>query len=322
MKCSSCRKPAIDIATVDTFQNQDPLETQARELVARFGGTWIEGKQWVATSAAILEILKLTHDSILGGHFGTKITRHKTERFFFWKHLSRDIERYVKGCDTCQRFKKCNQRSSGLLQPLDIPEGPWTSIAVDFATMPMSREGYNNALIIVDRFTKLKRVIPCRKDVTSQEVEGYLEEHWLPLQNDIATKEIICDRDSIFNSRHLRAWAKGNDLKITPSTARHQQTNGLAESAVKTFKRMASCYGGFRGENWSIRTSEIEMSMNSSLCTATGSTPLQLAFRADKYVIDRARQRLIVRKQQMSQQANPKPRVHPQYQAGDTDIDT
>jgi len=317
LKCSSCRKPAIDIATIDIFQNQDPLETQARELVARFGGTWIEGKQWVATPAAIPEILKLSHDSILGGHFGIKITKHKTERFFFWKHLSRDIERYVKSCDTCQRFKKCNQRSSGLLQPLAIPEGPWTSIAVDLATMPKSREGYNNALIIVDRFSKLKRIIPCRKEVTSQEVERYLEEHWLTLQNEIATKEIICDRDSILNSRHLRAWPESNGLKITPSTARHQQTNGLAESAVKTFKRMASCFGGFRGEKWSTITSEIEMSMNSSLCTATGSTPLQLAFRAGKDELDRARQRLIVRTQQMSQQANPKRRAHPEYQAGE-----
>ena len=113
----------------------------------------------------------------------------------------------------------------------------------------MSKEGYNNALIIVDRFTKLKRIIPCRKNVGSKEVERYLEEHWLTLQNDISTKEAICDRDSIFNSRYLLAWAKGNGLKITPSTARHQKTNGLAESAVKTFKRMSGCYGGFKGDS-------------------------------------------------------------------------
>jgi hypothetical protein len=71
---------------------------------------------------------------------------------------------------------------------------------------------------------------------------------------------------------------------------------------------MASCYGGFKGENWSIKTSEIEMSMNNALCTATGSTPIQLAFKADKDELDRARLRLVERAQQMSRQANTKRR--------------
>ena len=78
-KCSACRKPSIDFATI-LFENQHPLETQARELVARFGGTWREGQQWIVTPAAIPEILKLTHDSILGGHFGRKIDHLAQDR--------------------------------------------------------------------------------------------------------------------------------------------------------------------------------------------------------------------------------------------------
>jgi hypothetical protein len=49
---------------------------------------------------------------------------------------------YVRSCDTCQRDKVSRHRRYGLLQPLEIPYRPWTSISMDFITALPESDGY------------------------------------------------------------------------------------------------------------------------------------------------------------------------------------
>ena len=52
-----------------------------------------------------------------------------------------DIELYVKTCLVCQQDKRLTQKEVSLLQPLPIPESPWTSVSMDFITsMPKVKE--------------------------------------------------------------------------------------------------------------------------------------------------------------------------------------
>ena len=52
-----------------------------------------------------------------------------------------DIELYVKTCLVCQQDKGLTQKEVSLLQPLPIPESPWTSVSMDFITsMPKVKE--------------------------------------------------------------------------------------------------------------------------------------------------------------------------------------
>lgn len=44
------------------------------------------------------------------------------------------IQRYVRSCLQCQRNKHSVRKPPGLLQPLPVPVGRWTSIAMDFIT--------------------------------------------------------------------------------------------------------------------------------------------------------------------------------------------
>ncbi|XP_052736657.1 uncharacterized protein LOC128197864 [Vigna angularis] len=69
--------------------------------------------------------------------------------------MKRDMAHFVASCLTCQKAKVEHQRPGGLLQPLEIPEWKWDSIAMDFVThLPRTIRKHDAIWVIVDRLTK------------------------------------------------------------------------------------------------------------------------------------------------------------------------
>ena len=90
-------------------------------------------------------ILNECHDSRYAGHLGMKKTEELVQRDFFWPTLHQDVTSYVQTCEECQRNKASNQRSAGLLQPLEVPNQCWERVSMDFIThLPRSRAGYDS----------------------------------------------------------------------------------------------------------------------------------------------------------------------------------
>jgi len=56
------------------------------------------------------------------------------------------------------------------LKPLLILERPWQYILINFYILPMDRNGYNMAIILVDRFSKCPFLIPYYKNIDAKEV--------------------------------------------------------------------------------------------------------------------------------------------------------
>ena len=95
------------------------------------------------------------------GHFGQKKTIDLIRRYFWWPNMNKDIAEYVKSCDICQRVKYSRERPAGLLQPLAIPDEPWSSVSMDFIVeLPRSYSGHDAILVFVDRLTKMVRAAP------------------------------------------------------------------------------------------------------------------------------------------------------------------
>ena len=53
-------------------------------------------------------------------------------------------------------------RPAGLLQPLPVPSGKFKYCTLDFMTDLPEVNGYNALLVIMDKFGKLSRLVPCR----------------------------------------------------------------------------------------------------------------------------------------------------------------
>ena len=71
--------------------------------------------------------MSVAHDTITGGHLGIKKTREKIMSNFYWPGIYKDVARYCRSCDICQRTLR-NETSSRVpdvsSQTRDDPEVP------------------------------------------------------------------------------------------------------------------------------------------------------------------------------------------------------
>ena len=70
------------------------------------------------------EIIWLYYDMPVGGHGGQWKTVELVTRNFWQPGVMKEIKRYVKGCDSCQRNKNCIEQLAGKLMSNSISEKP------------------------------------------------------------------------------------------------------------------------------------------------------------------------------------------------------
>ena len=68
----------------------------------------------------------------------------------------------------CQQTKKRRATPAGLLTPLPVASGRWSSVTMDFMTDLPPCKGFDAIMVVVDRFTKMAHYIPCTKDIDAE----------------------------------------------------------------------------------------------------------------------------------------------------------
>ena len=209
-------------------------------------------------------------------HAGPKRTIDKLAMNYYWPSMGKDTRKWIKACDNCQRKAKLN--TSGHLRPLPIAKNRFDDISLDWFTPPNKCEGFDNILLTIDRHRKLLSLIPCKTTDTAAITAKHFIEKIYPNQG--IPKTMTVDRDSKWCSEFWEHFTKCLDITMNIATARHQNTNGLAEAAVKTTKRMlASILATQKNNiNWVEALPVIAFAYNSTPHTSTGFTPFELTY--------------------------------------------
>ncbi|MBW0564916.1 hypothetical protein O181_104631 [Austropuccinia psidii MF-1] len=170
------------------------------------------------------------------GHMSEDRTSERVASTDCWRKWEQELSEYINTCERCQKAKRKNGKNYGLLQQIEEPKHPWETINMDWVTgiVPGGRENFNAFLIIVYRFSKNVRCLPCHKEDTEMDTALLF---W---NNIICTcgvqKIIISDRDPKFTSEF---WTKIYNMlgtKILFSTAYHTQTDGLAGRMIQNME--------------------------------------------------------------------------------------
>lgn len=98
------------------------------------------------------KLLHHIHDNPSSGHPGNTATLQLVKNKYWWFSMSL--------CTTCNTTKSSHQVHAGLLQPLPIPQCPWSHIAIDFVTDLPNSQGNTTILTVVNHFSKSCRLIP------------------------------------------------------------------------------------------------------------------------------------------------------------------
>ena len=221
------------------------------------------------------KILYECHDVPMSGHLGTAKTTELIARYFYWPNMQEDIKRYIRTCSACQRNKPSHEVPGGLLQPLSIPNAPWTDISMDLIThLPKARDGTDCIVVFVDRLTKQFHAINTSTTVSAvQLVWIFLREvvrhHGIPAS-------IVSDRDPRFTAHF---WQQMMDIlrtRLHMSTSFHPQTDGQTERANRTIEDMLRSYTNAVQDDWCDYLPLVEMAYNKSIQASTGFSPYYL----------------------------------------------
>jgi transposase InsO family protein len=226
------------------------------------------------------ELLRIHHDDPLAGHQGAVKTTELLRRKFYWKALAKDVGDYVMTCDDCQRSKSRRHLPYSELSPLPLPSGPWKEITMDFITglPPSRRRGneYDALLVVVDRYTKMARYIPCNKTVDAIELASILEDEIFGKFGP--PNGIVSDRGSVFTSTYWSNICYHLKIKRRLSTAFHPQTDGLMEGQNQTLEAYLRAYCNDHKDDWASFLWMAEFAYNNAIHSATKEIPFRAMY--------------------------------------------
>lgn len=181
-------------------------------------------------------VVKLGHESALGGHMGKQKTEERVQAEFYWPGISADVRRWIRSCDVCQ--KTCNRGSvkPALLKPLPVISSPFERVAIDIVgpINPRASNGSRYILTMVDFASRWPEAVALKDIETTTVAEAMLE---IFCRVGIP-KEVLSDRGTQFTSGMMEEVLRLLSVKGLRTTPYHPQCNGLCERFNGTLKKM------------------------------------------------------------------------------------
>ena len=232
-----------------------------------------EGKVYVPKDEALrVEVIRLHHDTPMGGHGGQWKTTELVTRNFWWPGITREVKRYVEGCDACQRNKNHTEQPAGKLMPNSIPDKAWTHISADFITKLPLAQGYDS-ILVVDRFTKMAHFVPTTEKTTAEGLARLFRDniwrlHGLP-------ESIVSDRGPQFAAGLMKELNELLGIKTKLSTAFHPQTDRQTERMNQELEQYLWMFIDHRQEQWPEWLGTAEFAYNNKMHTGTKVSPFE-----------------------------------------------
>ena len=163
-------------------------------------------------------------DKIHGGHLGISKCRSRASQSVWWIGLSTQLKNIVQFCQKCVE-QRANHKEPFMQE--DFPSRPWQKIGLDLFKC---EKWY---LIMIDYYSRFIE-IHALKCLTQKEVIGKCRETFARF----GIPEVVrSDCGKQFESE-FRKFAKEYEFQHITSSPKYQQSNGLAEAAVKIAKNL------------------------------------------------------------------------------------
>ena len=156
-----------------------------------------EGKVYVPKDKELrAEVIQLHHDVLVAGHRGRWKTVELVMRNYWWPEVTRDVRKYVEGCDLCQRMKNRMEELVGKLKLSEVLKKMWTHLMVDFITKLPVVVGKDAILVVCDWLSKMTHFIVMIEGISAERLARLLQNNVWKLHRLL--ESIVSDRGSQF----------------------------------------------------------------------------------------------------------------------------
>ncbi|XP_058448812.1 uncharacterized protein K02A2.6-like [Malaya genurostris] len=134
-------------------ENLRRFEAQKNEL-RTYGSMIFKADLIILPNVLRSKAVKSAHQ----GHIGCAAMKKIMREFFWWPGMSKDVETFVKKCETCLAMSRKNPPIP--LSSRELPDGPWEILQIDFLAVPNCGSG--DFLIVVDTYSRYLAVVEMR----------------------------------------------------------------------------------------------------------------------------------------------------------------
>lgn len=220
-------------------------------------------------------ILNDFHILPTGGHAGVNRLFNNIKKYYTWRGLHSDVEKFVRRCDDCQRYK----HSIPHTEPLSITSTASTAFQKVFLDLvgPLETDINGNKYILTIQcdLSKFVEAYPLvnKETVTvaTSFVKHFILRYGIPL-------EIVTDQGTEFMSSVFTEVCKILEIRHLNSTAYHHQTLGALENNHKHLNAYLRIQTATYSNSWSSWLPFWCFSYNTTVHTETKYTPYELVF--------------------------------------------
>jgi len=193
-----------------------------------------------------IEIIRLYHNTPVGGHGGQWKTVELVTQSFWWPGITKEVKQYIEGCDAYQHNKNHTEQPAGKLMPNSILEKPWMHISADFITKLPLAQGYNSILVVVDWLTKMVHFIPITEKTLAEGLARLFRDNVWKLHG--LPESIISDRGPQFAAGLMRELNRMLGIESKLLTAFHLQIDGQIERVNQELEQYLRMFIDYRQE--------------------------------------------------------------------------
>ena len=161
------------------------------------------------------------------GHLGVEKCKARARKTVFWPGINAKMVDMVAHCSACFENQPHQQKEPLMLH--ESPMEPWYKVGMDPFTYKSK-----NYLVIVDFFSNYPEVCSLNNTHSStiiSNAKAIFARHGIP-------QIVISDNGPQFSSTKFKKFAISWEFKHVTSSPKHRKSNGKAESAVKTIKKL------------------------------------------------------------------------------------
>ena len=104
----------------------------------------------VAPQVLQLPIMNIYHNIATSAHPGIANTIDRIKHKFYWWNLNQDVEKYVRSCHKCLKFKQGQRTIRPPLTIRDPAPAPFTHVTLDTLTCGKTKEGWTYVHVLVE----------------------------------------------------------------------------------------------------------------------------------------------------------------------------
>ena len=231
-----------------------------------------EGKVYMPKDEELrVEVIQLHHDVLAAGHGGRWKTVELVMRNYWWPGVTRDVGKYVEGCDLCQRMKNRMEEPAGKLKLSEVPKKPWSHLTVDFITKLPVVAGKDAVLVVCDRLSKMMHFVATTEGTSAEGLARLFRNNVWKLHGLL--ESVVSDREPQFAAELTKELNRMLGIKTKLSTVFHSQTDGQTERMNQELEQYLRFFIENRQKDWPEWLAAAEFAINNKIYTATKISP-------------------------------------------------